>query len=34
MELSESIIKLQEILEKMISEMSYEDIRKIKEKYQ
>ena len=34
MELSESIIKLQEIIEKMIAEMSYDEIEKIKKKYQ
>lgn len=33
MELSESIIKLQEIIEKIIAEMSYKDIEKIKRKY-
>lgn len=33
MELSESIIKLQEIIEKIIAGMSYEDIEKIKRKY-
>lgn len=33
MELSESIIKLQEIIEKIIAEMSYDDIEKIKRKY-
>ena len=33
MELSESIIKLQEIIEKIIAEMSDEDIERIKKKY-
>ena len=33
MELSESIIKLQEIIEKMIAEMSDEEITRIKVKY-
>ena len=34
MGISENIIKLREILEKMIAEMSDEEIKKIKEKYQ
>ena len=34
MGISESIIELREILEKMIAEMSDEEIKKIKEKYQ
>lgn len=34
MGISENIIKLREIIEKMVAEMSYEEIKKIKEKYQ
>ena len=34
MGISENIIKLREILEKMVAEMSDEEIKKIKEKYQ
>lgn len=33
MELSESIIKLQEIIEKIVAEMPYKDIERIKRKY-